>query len=242
VAQRPHAAQRHAGVAQAGDGGGEGGHEVGAEGHQRERAGREQPQVEGEEGDHRAHHLLGHHAAAHPHRHHRARVQRAAHLAHAVLDDECRAYVAILLVGGLLLTLALLPSFGLWDALRHGVFQAVSLTTTTGFVSDDVSAWSLPAQALLVAFMFIGGSAGSAAGGVKVVRWLIVVKHSVREVRRALHPRAVMPVRVGRRVVPEEVMRAVVAFLTLYLGLFAAGTLTLVTLGADFVTAFTAAI
>jgi len=157
-------------------------------------------------------------------------------------NAEFRAYVAILLVGGLLLTLALLPSFGLWDALRHGVFQAVSLTTTTGFVSDDVSAWSLPAQALLVAFMFIGGSAGSAAGGVKVVRWLIVVKHSVREVRRALHPRAVMPVRVGRRVVPEEVMRAVVAFLTLYLGLFAAGTLTLVTLGADFVTAFTAAI
>src|SRR5690606_23768826 len=157
-------------------------------------------------------------------------------------NAEFRAYVAILLVGGLLLTLALLPSFGLWDALRHGVFQAVSLTTTTGFVSDDVSAWSLPAQALLVAFMFIGGSAGSAAGGVKVVRWLIVVKHSVREVRRALHPRAVMPVRVGRRVVPEAVMRAVVAFLTLYLGLFAAGTLTLVTLGADFVTAFTAAI
>jgi Trk-type K+ transport system membrane component len=73
--------------------------------------------------------------------------------------------------------------------------------------------------------MFIGGSAGSAAGGVKVARWLIIVQPHGREVRRALHPRAVLPIRVGDRVVGEEVLRAVAAFITLYTGLIVFSTL-----------------
>ncbi len=157
-------------------------------------------------------------------------------------NAELRAYLAIVLVVGLLLALLVSPTYGPWESLRHGLFQSVSITTTTGFASVDYTTWGLPAQALIVLLLFVGGSAGSASGGVKVVRWLIIVKHSVREVRRALHPRAVMPVRVGNRVVPEEVMRSVVAFLTLYLALFLLGTLTLVFMGEDLPTAFTAAI
>ncbi len=157
-------------------------------------------------------------------------------------NAELRAYLGIVLIAGLLLTLLIGTEYSGLEALRHGLFQAVSITTTTGFATADYTAWGLPAQAVLVLLLFVGGSAGSASGGVKVARWLIIVKHGVREVRRALHPRAVLPVRVGRRIVPEEVMRSVVAFLTLYLALFVAGTLTLVFLGEDLQTAFTAAI
>ncbi len=157
-------------------------------------------------------------------------------------NAELRAYLGILLCAGLLLTLLIRPEYGGWEALRHGLFQAVSITTTTGYATADYTAWGLPAQAVIVLLLFVGGSAGSASGGVKVARWLIIAKHGVREVRRALHPRAVLPVRVGKRIVPEEVVRSVVAFLTLYLALFVTGTLTLVFLGEDLQTAFTAAI
>ena len=94
----------------------------------------------------------------------------------------------------------------------------------------------------LLILMFVGGSAGSAGGGIKVVRWLIIIGNTTRELRRSLHPRAVLPVRVGNRVIPEEVLRAVAAFITLYIGLFAFTTAVLVLFEADFVTAFTAAI
>jgi len=157
-------------------------------------------------------------------------------------NAELRAYLGILLCAGLLLTLLIRPEYGGWEALRHGLFQAVSITTTTGYATADYTAWGLPAQAVIVLLLFVGGSAGSASGGVKVARWLIIAKHGVREVRRALHPRAVLPVRVGKRIVPEEVVRSVVAFLTLYLALFVTGTLILVFLGEDLQTAFTAAI
>lgn len=90
--------------------------------------------------------------------------------------------------------------------------------------------------------MFIGGSAGSAAGCVKVVRWLILIGHTRRELRRTLHPSAVYPVRVGRRIISESVLRAVAAFIALYISLFAFTTAVVTFLGADFITAFTASI
>ncbi|UCH24768.1 MAG: TrkH family potassium uptake protein [Trueperaceae bacterium] len=157
-------------------------------------------------------------------------------------DAEFRAYLLIIAVAGALLSLSLLARFPAWDAFRHGFFQVLSILTTTGYASTDFAQWSERAQMVLLVLMFIGGSAGSAGGGVKVVRWLIIGKNTAREVRRALYPRAVVPVRVGNRVVPEEVLRSVAAFITLYVGLFAITTALLAMLGADFVTAFTAAI
>ena len=157
-------------------------------------------------------------------------------------DAEFRAYVAIIVVAGVALSLFLLPIYATGDAVRHAFFQVLSILTTTGYASVDFALWSEQAQGVLLLLMFIGGSAGSAAGGIKVVRWLIISKNTAREVRRALHPRAVLPVRVGERIVPEHVLRSVAAFLTLYVGLFAVTTLTLVFLGSDFTTAFTASI
>ena len=155
-------------------------------------------------------------------------------------DPEFRAYLAIIGIAGALVTLFLLPTYAFVDAVRHGFFQVLSILTTTGYASVDYGLWEPPAQAILLVLMFIGGSAGSAAGGVKIVRWLIIGKNTAREVRRSLHPRGVFPVRIGDRIVPEEVLRSVAAFITLYVGLFAFSTVVLVVLGADFVTGATA--
>ena len=160
---------------------------------------------------------------------------------HTLLRDrEFRAYLAIIGVGGTLVTLFLLPEYALVDAVRHGFFQVLSILTTTGYASVDYGLWEPRAQVILLVLMFVGGSAGSAAGGVKIVRWLIIGKNTAREVRRSLHPRGVFPVRIGERIVPEEVLRSVAAFITLYVGLFAFSTVVLVVLGADFVTGTTA--
>lgn len=157
-------------------------------------------------------------------------------------DAELRAYLAIIAVAGTALTLLLLPTYGGADALRHGFFQTLSILTTTGYATVDFGVWDPRAQTVLVVLMFIGGSAGSAAGGIKIIRWLVIARHTVREVRRSIQPRAVLLVRVGDKVIPEDVLRSVAAFLTLFVALFAMSTVVLVLLGADFVTAFTASI
>ena len=126
--------------------------------------------------------------------------------------------------------------------MRHSFFQVVSILTTTGYASVDYNLWPASAQGILVALMFIGGSAGSAAGGVKIVRWLIIGENTRREIRRALHPRAVVPIHLDNVAVPEDVMRAVAAFVTLFVVLTAGLTLILTWLGADFTTALSAAV
>jgi len=156
-------------------------------------------------------------------------------------DPELRAYVVIVLLVGTLVTVQIAPLYVPGEAVRHGFFQVVSIMTTTGYASVDYDAWPDAARALLVALMFIGGSAGSAAGGVKVARWLIMAQHTAREVRRALHPRAVLPLRVGDRRIGEEVVRAVAAFIALYTVLLGVSAMTVAWLGEDLTTAFTAA-
>ena len=153
-------------------------------------------------------------------------------------DPELRTYVAIVLLAGSLLSLHLVGTYDGAEALRHGFFQTVSILTTTGYASADFEAWPDRARMTLLLLMFVGGSA---AGGIKVMRWLIIGAHTVREVRRALHPRAILPLTVGRRTIPDDVLRAVGAFLMLYAGLVTASATMLVYLGQDFLTAFSAA-
>ncbi len=159
-----------------------------------------------------------------------------------VRDAELRTYLVIAALASVAVALLLHGTYGAVDAWRHGAFQALSILTSTGFASADFAQWPEPSQAILLVVAFIGGSAGSAAGGVKVARWLVLTQHTAREVRRTLHPRAVLPVRMGGRVVPEDVLRSVAAFITLYVALFAVTTVALVVLGSDFTTAFSAAI
>ncbi len=157
-------------------------------------------------------------------------------------DAEFRTYLAVAAGVALLLAVAIAPAYDGPDAVRHALFQAFSIVTTTGYASADFETWATPALAVLVTAMFVGGSAGSAAGGIKVVRWRILASHAGREIVRAVHPRAVVPVRVGRRPVSEEVVHAVTAFVTLFALLFAGGSIALAFDGADARTAVTASV
>jgi len=156
-------------------------------------------------------------------------------------SPELRVYLLLILVASALLFLALQELYSPGEALRHSLFQAISILTTTGYSSADFAAWPIPAQAVLVMLMFIGGSDGSAAGGIKIIRWMIIGSNTVRELRCALHPRAIAPLRIGGRLIPEEALKAVAAFITLYVGLVALLAMILAWFGADFVTAFSAA-
>jgi trk system potassium uptake protein TrkH len=158
-------------------------------------------------------------------------------------DEEFRAYVGIVLVSTLLLTLFLRPEVpDAADRVRHAAFQTISVLTTTGFVSMDFALWNDQAKMVLLALMFIGGCAGSAGGGPKIVRHVLIARYTLLELRRVLHPRGVLPVKLGGRVVPDEVMRGVLVFFLFYLLVFAICTMVVSAFGADIVTAITASI
>lgn len=112
-------------------------------------------------------------------------------------------------------------------SLREAAFTVTSLATGSGLFSTDYAIWPGAAQVLLLFAILVGGTAGSAAGGIKAFRALTLLKVVGREVRRLLHPRAVIPVRVGRRVVPEQTVSAVVAFFFTYLLAWMGGALLL---------------
>jgi trk system potassium uptake protein len=152
-------------------------------------------------------------------------------------DEEFRAYTAVVVAASVLLFVFLRSSGAGWgDTVRHATFQVVSIITTTGYASQDFQLWSDQAKVVLLALMFIGGSVGSAGGGPKVVRHVLMAKYTLRELRRTLHPRAVLPVKLGGRVVPDQTMREVVVFMLFYILTFAVGAAIVIALGADLVT------
>ena len=126
------------------------------------------------------------------------------------------------------------------DALRYGAFQAASIITTTGFGTADYEVWPPLALVVLFALFFVGGMAGSTGGGVKVVRVLLILKNSFRELRQTVHPQAVLPIRLDHRVVPEPIVRTVLSFVVFYVGLVGLGTLVMGFLGLDIWSAFSA--
>jgi len=105
-------------------------------------------------------------------------------------------------------------------SLRHATFQVVSIVTTTGYASMDFNTWSQTSQYLLLFGMFIGGSAGSTGGAIKIVRWLVILKSLKRELFTTIHPEAVSPVRLGGRTLDERAIRGIYAFTLLYLVIF----------------------
>jgi trk system potassium uptake protein len=158
-------------------------------------------------------------------------------------DEEFRTYAAIVLVSAALVAILLrMDDGGLVERVRLALFQVLTILTTTGYASADFELWNDQAKMILFVLMFIGGCAGSAAGGPKVVRQVLVARFTLLELRRTVHPRGVLPVKLGGRVVPEEVMRAVLVFLLFYLLVFAVCSVVVVSLGADLVTGITASI
>jgi len=109
------------------------------------------------------------------------------------------------------------------SALRHGLFQVLAIVTTTGFVSADYTAWTPFLTVFFFGLMFLGGSAGSTAGGVKVVRHLVLIKNGFLEFNRSLHPNAILPVRYNGKSVPKDIVFNILAFFILYMLLFIIG-------------------
>jgi len=161
-------------------------------------------------------------------------------------DGEFRVYLSIVVLGTLVLALILRVTEtynDIFTALRYAVFQTLALVTTTGYNSADFKLWEVTAPLatmILFLFMFTGGMAGSTAGGIKVVRIWLLLKHGYRELFRLIHPRAVRHVKVGGKVVGENVLDAVVGFIVLYMLLFVIATMILSLYGHDFVTSVSA--
>jgi len=142
-----------------------------------------------------------------------------------VRDEELRLYLGLALLATLILFGELLAR-GLFEgeeALRHAAFQAVSIMTTTGYASADFARWTTLALVGLVGLMLIGGSAGSTGGSIKVVRHLLIGKSLRRELDVTVHPELISPLRLNDRPVDEKTVRAVIAFVLLYVGAFALG-------------------
>ncbi len=164
-------------------------------------------------------------------------------------DVEWRFFTLLVLVVGFGVTTVNLVAgsggaggAGVEATLRGGFFQVVSIVTTTGFVSEDYALWVPASQVLLFALFFVGGMAGSTSGGVKTIRVLLILKQTWMELRKHLHPKAVLLARVGRHVVKEDVLANVIGFFVLYLLLAMAGTTALAFLGLDLLSAIGASI
>lgn len=157
-------------------------------------------------------------------------------------DPEFRLYAGVLVGGAVVIAANLLlhQRYDAGDALRLGAFQVASIVTTTGFATADFDAWPYFSKALLFVMMFIGGCSGSTGGSVKVVRVLIVIRKISVDLRRMVRPHAVLPLRVGKRTIPDGVVSAVTTFFVLFLLLFVAGGLILTVMGLDPESSFSA--
>lgn len=143
-------------------------------------------------------------------------------------DQEFHFYLTILLVISWGFSAVLYfqnAGYHVEKALRHGIFQTLTIVTTTGYASADFNQWSQMAQTLIFLGMFIGGCAGSTGGGIKIVRWYVSVKVFFRELFLTLHPGAVRPVRVGNSLLSETIVRQVMVFVLSYFMIFLSGSI-----------------
>ena len=133
--------------------------------------------------------------------------------------EEFKVYAATILGLTLMVFASILysSSAGIEKAFRDAIFQVVSVITTTGFVSADYTQWTPFVTILFLIMMFLGGSAGSTSGGVKIVRHLTMAKNCFVELRRLLHPRAIIPVKLNGKIVSPNIISHVLVFILIYL-------------------------
>ena len=168
---------------------------------------------------------------------------RYVQIKHYRQDPEFRAYVFVLCVVSVIVitTLYVSGTYGnAGDSVINGLFQAVSIATTTGFTTANYASWPGALPVLLIFASFIGGSAGSTAGGIKVIRCLLIYKQGVREIARLVHPNAEIPVKLGNSSVPPRVVDSIWGFFSVYVVVFGAMLLAMMATGLDQVTAFSA--
>ncbi len=157
-------------------------------------------------------------------------------------DPEARMYIYLLLIGMVITCLYLYYSgtYGREESLSQGIFQLVSIMTTTGFATAEFSAWPTFLPFFLLFLSFFGACAGSTGGGIKIGRMLILAQQGIREIYRLVHPNALLPIKIRNRRIPERVADAIWAFFGVYLAIFYLMVLLLLASGLDYVTAWSA--
>lgn len=167
-------------------------------------------------------------------------LMRRGKMGRALADTELRVYLGILLVCTLLVTADLMANVGnlsLGDAFRFGAFEIAAQQTTTGFATADYDTWPWFSKTIILLVMFVGACSGSTGGGLKVVRLVIVAKYAHRQLYNVFHPRVVLPLKLGGRVIPDNIIRESVAFFVVYQSIFLFSLLAITAMGIDFITA-----
>ena len=163
-------------------------------------------------------------------------------ISHYWSDPEARMYI-YLLIGGVAITCLYLyysGTYGWSESIRQGGFHLISIMTTTGFTTDNFSAWPTFLPFFLVFLSFFGACAGSTGGGIKIGRMLILGQQCIREIYRLVHPNALLPIKIQNRRIPSRVADAIWAFFGAYLAIFYLMVLLLLASGLDYVTAWSA--
>ncbi len=138
-------------------------------------------------------------------------------------NEEFKVYTGMILIMSLLIAAALYfnDGYSIHDGIMHGLYQVISITTSTGSASVDFAQWSFVPQVLLFAVMFMGSCASSAGGGIKMVRWMLVYKSMKNAITKILHPNAILNVKVDNAIVPHEILNQTVVFVFFYFLCFA---------------------
>lgn len=135
-------------------------------------------------------------------------------------NSELKAYVGIFIVASVLLSVCNMPLYGgLLESLRRSVFQVASILSTTGFATADYQTWSQAAQFIMFILFFIGGCSGSTAGGVKVIRWVVLSKQVKNEMEKMMHPRGIFNIRLDGKPGRKDIVFSVASFMALYAAL-----------------------
>ncbi len=163
-------------------------------------------------------------------------------LTHYFQDPEFKFYLSILASITVLAAAVLIATetYAPGESIRKAVFEVVSIATTTGFATADFAQWPVMLPFLLFVAAFAGGCAGSTGGGMKVIRILLILKQGSREIKRLIHPNAVIPVKFGSKPISDRVLEAVWGFFSVYLIVFVVMLIILLGTGLDQVTAWSA--
>ena len=149
-------------------------------------------------------------------------------------NTEVRIFLLIFLISAIIISINIIPNYlSVTQAFRYGFFQAVSILTTTGNIRADFTLWPSFAQSILFGLMLVGGCSGSTAGGIKVIRHVVLFKQSANEIRRLLYPRGVFSIQLNRKVGRKDVVYGVAGFIFVYFTIIGIGTLLTAASGLD---------
>ncbi|MEX0844464.1 MAG: potassium transporter TrkG [Balneolaceae bacterium] len=159
-------------------------------------------------------------------------------------NREIRFYTLVVFTGILIISgsLFVIDKYSITEALRHGAFQVVAIVTTTGFGTDNYEVWNSIGAFFLFLLFFAGGCAGSTGGGIKMIRWMILIRNTAREIKQIIHPKAILPVRIGDKAITQNIQRTVLSFFILYIFILATGAFIISLFGYDILSSIGASI